>query len=183
MNRVRSFASWGSLLFLLVTAVWFLTAGDREEIALLEDSLMQKQTLLHRLERLPEREAGIRDALQLLDDGIAERSLYRGEPSAVRTEVQRDVRALASNAGVRVGSMRPMGPRRSSDGKLSMSTIQVSYEATNDENVSFLEKLEQAEPMLRVQRMSVSVQSASTPSRAAILSVSLEVAGFIFEES
>jgi len=178
MKILQLFSAWGTLLLMVFLAYIFATADVRLENTLLSESLLQKQTLLLRLQDLPKRESRIRSALKELNDGLAERSLYAGDAVAVRTQVQRDVRRIAAEARIQVGSMRPLGSRRN-EGELHSSAIQMSYSATHAENLEFLKLLEAAEPALRVQRLSLSVQTVSTETRAARLSINLEVAGFV----
>lgn len=181
MKGLKILIAWGGLSGLLIAIVWGLIAADIETIQLNSESLMQKQALLARLEKLPQREDQIREALQTLDDGREDRSLYRGDLSSIRNQVQRDIRNIASGIGIRIGAMRPLGLRKHSDFSVGVSSIQLSYQATNEEHLSFLQQLEAAEPILRVQRMSISVQSSSTEHMPAQLSVSLEVAGFVLD--
>lgn len=181
MTLVRTFFSWGLVFAFFYVSFLAFTASIREENEILTESLIQKQTLLQRLQALPKRENKIKVALQELNDGLAERSLYSGDAAAVRTEVQRDVRRMAAEAQVQVGSIRPLGARRTDD-ELSLSAIQLNYSASHVENLKFLQLLERAEPILRVQRLSVSVQTASTETMAARLAVTVEVAGFVRSE-
>lgn len=180
MKLLRTILSWGPLLFICFALVWSVTSADREANVELSEDLVQKQRLLQRLQNLPKRENKIREALQALNNGLAERSLYRGDANQARTEVQRDVRKIASQAKIQIGTMRPLGARRT-DSELNLTAIQLSYTSDHETNIRFLELLEKAEPLLRVQRMSVSVQAASTDTQAASLNVSLEIAGFVLQ--
>lgn len=177
MKLLKSLSAWLVLVVLVSGIIGTLTADDRAKIDELSDSLLRRQELLARLENLPKREENIKAALEILDDGLAARSLYSGEPASLRTEIQRDIRDIASENNIRIGSMRPLGVRRS-DAELIRSTVQLNYETTHDINLDFLKAIEAAEPLLRVQRLSVAVQSASSDTSPARLAINMEVAGF-----
>ena len=177
MKIVKSAFAWIVLVAIVSSVIGALTAEDRVQIEELTSTFLARQELLARLENLPKREEKIRAALEILDDGLAERSLYGVEPASLRTEIQRDIRDIASENNVRIDSMRPLGVR-SRDEELIQSTVQLNYETTHEGNMSFLKAIETVEPLLRVQRMSVVVQSASSDTSPARLAVSLEVAGF-----
>ncbi len=175
---IKGALSWGATAALSFLVLWLMVNQDMDAIAEGAENLGQKQMLLARLESLPEREDSIRRALGELENGVAQRRLYQGEPASIRREVQRDIRNVASNAGLQIESMRPLSDRRLADTNIAVSSIQLSYLATNEESLRFLQKIEEAEPTLRVQRLSIAIQSASNPNRPARLSISMEVAGY-----
>lgn len=109
-----------------------------------------------------------------------EASLYAGDNSSVRTQIQRDVRQVAAGVGLNIGNMRPLLARELDD-ELFFTPIQLTFSATHDTNLAFLTALETIEPILRVNRMSVSVQTPSELTRPAILSVTMEVGGYRME--
>lgn len=177
MRAIKAIGAWGVALLVFGAIFIVFTAPDRIIITQMSEDLVQRRLLLARLESLPERESAIRTVLQELDDGLAERNLYIGEASSIRTEIQRDVRDIAAKSNVRINSMRPLGTRRASD-QLSLSAIQLSYDATNSQNIEFLGHLENAEPVLRVQRLSIVIQAPSSEAMPARLTVNVEVAGY-----
>lgn len=177
MSKIASTIAWILLATILITSFAIVTSEDRQQISVLSEDLMQRQRLLHRLESLPQKEDNIRAALELLDDGLAERSLYFGELTNLHNEIQRDVRALATSNNVRINSMRPLGVRRL-DEEIILSAIQINYQATPDTTLEFINAIELSEPILRVQRMTIAIQSASSDYQPAQLAVNMELAGY-----
>lgn len=175
---IKGALSWTTVVGLSFLVLWLLIGDELEAIAEGSENLRQKQTLLARLESLPEREDSIRRALSELENGVAQRRLYQGDPGSIRREVQRDLRNIASNAGMQIESMRPLSDRRLANTNISATSIQLSYFATNEDSLLFLQRIEEAEPTLRVRRLSIAVQSPSSPERPARLSISMEVAGY-----
>lgn len=180
MISSRFFALISVSLSILGLAYWSLTAETWEDIEVAEQGYLQQKRLLNRLQQLPNREEQIRAALQDLNDGFVEASLYAGDNSSVRTQIQRDVRQVAAGVGLNIGNMRPLLARELDD-ELFFTPIQLTFSATHDTNLAFLTALETIEPILRVNRMSVSVQTPSELTRPAILSVTMEVGGYRME--
>ncbi|MBO6504465.1 MAG: type 4a pilus biogenesis protein PilO [Kordiimonadaceae bacterium] len=167
-------------LSILSFGYWSLTAETWSDIAVAKQGYLQQKRLLARLQQLPKREEQIRAALQELNTGFVEASLYAGDNSAVRTQIQRDIRQVAASAGLNIGNMRPLLARELDD-ELIFTPIQLTFSATHDDNLAFLTALESVEPILRVNRMSVSVQTPSEVDRPATLSVTMEVGGYRLE--
>lgn len=169
--------AWAALLSVLVFIFVMLTLDDFRQINEQRYDYLRKQTLLSRLNALPSEEEAIQEQLEALSIEASSRFLFSGEKNAVESQMQRDIRKLVGLEDLTVTAMRPLGNPRQS-GKLSKSLIQISFAADHGKLVSFLERLEGWEPLLRVNRLSIRVRRAATATTAAELAVSLEIAGF-----
>lgn len=177
MILLRGAIAWSVVIALVVILYKHFNVDDLRDIELAGSELVRKEELLNRLEQLPEREATIRERIQLLNEAAAEKYLYQGGQREAQALILRDVRALAARSNVSIDSMRSIGIRRSTN-LISRSAIQVNFVAKNDNLLNFLSEVEAWEPLLRVVRMSVRVRQASTDYQPAELAVMLEVSGF-----
>lgn len=177
MTKMQTLSAWAALLGLIAAAGYFLVADDLSRLEGLSRELGRKQQLLARLEALPAREAQIRDRLATLDAATADNLLYEGDSNATRALIQRDVRRVAGQIGLRLGTMRPVsGPSR--DPIIQPTSVQVGFAADYDQLLDFIDAIEKNEPMLRVRKLSTRVQRASTETEAAELGVTMEIAGY-----
>jgi len=134
--------------------------------------------LLNKVSALPEKEKLIKNQLVDLGGEAASAFLYAGEDHEIQSYVQRDVRRIATEVGVNITSMRPLGTSSATDELLSTSSVQLNFTAPYEKLVLFLKSLEDVQPLLRARRVSVRVQLQSTPSRAAMLSATIDVSAF-----
>ncbi len=178
MKRIAGgIAAWILLIGGMTTLIWQLATQDVEIVAELERTYSRKLALLQRLEELPKREEDIRRQLSDLGNEQAGKYLYEGDRQSTQVVIQRDIRQLASQAQMTIGSMRALNRART-NGRLEPMTVQVNSSANYQTLVRFFETLEQAQPMLKIRKMSIHVQTASTQTRPAMLRVVMEVSGF-----
>lgn len=175
-SRVKGVVAWAGLAIVLWLLFSFLVSSDMEKIAESEYSYLRKQALLHRLEALPDEEEEIRKKLEVLSAEATARFLYAGDDNNVRSLIQRDLREIAGKQ-IKLGSMRLLGRSRQ-EGPLESSSVQIKFTTTYSELVSFLQRLEAWEPLLKVRRLSARVRQASTNTSAAELAIVLDVTGF-----
>jgi hypothetical protein len=174
---MRSIVAWVCAVGIIFGTVWAFSADDLAEARELETIYARKLSLLKRLENLPTREAEIRRQLADLGNEEAGRYLYQGDHRSIQVMIQRDIRQLAATQNVAVGSMRSLLGRKETD-RLARSTIQLNLSTTNENLVHLIGKIEAAQPMLQVDKLSIRKQRPSTDTQPAILAVVLEVSGF-----
>jgi len=166
------------VLILTIAVVLFAATGESfSQIMATQDGILRKHQLLNRLQSLPAKENTIRLQLETLNDVAAAKYLYEGDRRGTQTAIQRDVRQLAAQSNIQLGSMRTLGVSNG-EGRLHRASIQANFVTTNEKLLDFLLEIEVWEPLLRVQRMSVRVSQASTADQDATLSIMLEIAGF-----
>lgn len=176
--KASSILAWLVTLSLFSGTYWMLTEKEFSTVQELENTYARKKTLLSKLSALPEKERLIKNQLVDLGGEAASAFLYEGEDHEVQSYVQRDVRRIAGEAGVNISSMRPLGKGTATDSLLSTSSVQLNFTAPYEQLIIFLSKLESVQPLLRAKRVSVRVQLQSTPSRAAVLAVTVDVNAF-----
>ena len=176
-GRVIGFLAWLVSLLMVWGVVVFLSGSDLERMDELEQVYLRKKSLLERLEELPRREAEIRRQMADLGNEEASKFLYEGDHQAVQVLIQRDIRHIASQTQMTIGAMRALNATRSED-RLVPAIVQVNLSTNHEALVGFFAALEQAQPMLKVNKMSINVQRPSTASRAAQLRAVLEVSGY-----
>ena len=178
MKSLYPSLSWALLIGLIGAGLWFFTGPTFSSIGEQEQAYGRKLALLVRLKSLPEKEDQIKQRLEDLGINAAEQYLYAGNHSSVQALIQRDLRQLAQKEGLRVQSMRTLANIRQ-NGMLRYTSVQVRFQLISYEALAaFLAKIETRQPLMRVRMLSVRVQQASTPTRAAQLSVLLEVVGY-----
>ncbi|NVJ70804.1 MAG: hypothetical protein HWE08_10650 [Alphaproteobacteria bacterium] len=177
MNKVLIGFSWSILIVLLTFGWWVIVSDDLAMIGELERTYQRKQILMQRLDQLPEKEDVIKRRIADLGNDGASRYLYTGDQNRIRSELQRDIRQLASKIEIRVRQMRPLRESRSDD-TLARSSVQIDFVCTQEKLLKFIAALEGFEPMLSAGKLNVRIQVPSEVSRAAQLSVSAEISGF-----
>lgn len=171
----RLFA-WGLLALLLSASYMFVVRDDLAAIDEARQVYLRKAALLSRLENLPKREEQIKRQLADLGNEEANQFLYQEDHRATQVLMQRDIRAVASHAKLSISSMRSLN-KRSEDTRLLRSTVQLNFATTHETLTEFLLHLNDTQPILKVDRMTIKTQRASTENQAAILAVMLEVSG------
>ena len=176
-SRINGLLAWLMLLLTTGGIIWILIAPTLAEIAQQEQDYVRKLALLARLEALPKEEQAIRQTLDSLSNDAASRLLYAGDHNSVQSQLQLDIRQLAARSNINVNSVRSLPAFRQS-GMVQGASVQLNLDLTQEGLIQFLKEIEQAEPILRVKRLTVRVRQESTESSAAQLSVALEMTGF-----
>lgn len=173
----RAVLAWVLLFTLSVTSIWMMIAPDLEDIEQMETTYARKKTLLTRLQALPKEESAIRARLERLSREAVARQLYDGNNNAVQSLVQRDLRQLASDNQLTINSMRPLGAVQQA-GLLRRTSVQLNLALSHKMLVSFLQTVENWEPILRVTRLNIRVRAPSSDASSAELAVTMEVTGY-----
>jgi len=177
MLKLRPLLAWIALVAVFSTIVFVLVAADLQAISASEDHYAQRRSLLDRLNALPTKEARIKEHLENLSSEAADQYLYSENQRAVQARIQQDIRGLTRASKVSLSSVRSLSSPKLDD-LIQRSSVQLSFTATTEPLLSFLDAIERQSPMLQVRRISVKVQKASTETAAAQLSVTMEVSGF-----
>ncbi|WP_417452073.1 GspMb/PilO family protein [Kordiimonas sp.] len=178
MTKIKSVAAWSLLISICAGLFWLVAGNDIRAIAELEDVYLRKQMLLHRLQDLPRREDEIRRRLSDLGNEAAIAQLYQGEPNEIQVQIQRRLRQLANKSGISFNAMRPDGVSIVNE-QLKRVSIRVNFVSTYSNMVSFLAGLEEDTPLHRVRSFVITREKTSTLHEPAILSVGLEISGFV----
>ena len=176
-EKVKGYFLWAVVLSLAAFLVWLTWLPTLNRIELQEDEYVRKANLLRRLQALPTEEAAIRERLETLSSEAAARLLYSGEHNSTLSMMQRDVRQLAATHNINLSSVRTLANFQQ-PGPIQRSALQLNLVTDQKGLVQFLAAIEQAEPLLRVKRLTVRVRRPSTEYSAAELSVLMEIGGF-----
>lgn len=175
---LRFIIAWLVTLALVAGSFWFVIEEDLNTAKELESTYARKKMLLDVLNSLPEQERVIKNQLADLGGEAASAFLYEGEALTVQSFIQRDMRKIASELRINLSTMRPLGKSKAESDLLSVASVQINFKVTHEKLMQFLDRLEQAKPILRAKRVSVRVQRSSTPNRAAILAVVMDINAF-----
>lgn len=170
-------AAWAILILFLFAGAYLFAGEDVERAAQLEQIYLRKVSLLQRLETLPKREAAIRRKLADLGNEEAEQYLYSGDHRSAQVLIQRDLRTLADGVGLAFGSMRPLS-RGHQSADIIPAVVQVTFSTNHETLIKLLERIDAAQPMLKVKKLSISKQRESSETQAAVLKAVLEVSGY-----
>lgn len=174
---ISGLIAWVLLIFVIWSGVYVLAGEKIERSEELRQTYLLKRSLLERLERLPRRESEIRRQLADLGNEEASKFLYSGDHQSTQVMIQRDIRQLAKESALQIASMRSLNQART-DARLIPATVQVNVVTNHNALVNFFAALENAEPMLKISKMSINTQRPSTVSQPALLRAMIEVNGF-----
>lgn len=168
---------WAIVLGLFAGGYYVIVKEDLATVAELERTYLRKKALLQRLQELPDRELSIKRKLADLGNDAATRHLYEGDHNAVQSNVQLDLRNIASESSVAIDRMTSQRASRT-DGPLAEAKVDVSLTATNEGLIKFLSAIEAREPLLSISKLGIRVQRPSTRTEPARLSISAEISGY-----
>ncbi|UTW58733.1 hypothetical protein KFE96_00045 [Kordiimonas sp. SCSIO 12603] len=177
MANIRTIISGLAFMMIAGLSVYALISSDLDRVTQMEAGIARKKALLERLNSLPKQEEAIRQKLIEFSEAAAEEHLYEGSYSIVQSQIQRDVRQIAEDVDVQIGTVRSLNNTRQA-GLISRTSVQMSWVSGYDDLLKFLHRMESWKPFLQVRKMSVRVVKPSDVYTPASLSIVMEVSGY-----
>ena len=177
MRLFRSILFSLVLVFLWGGGVFFFLEEDIIAITERESILERRKSLLARLEALPQKEELIQKKLEELNEQAVDQFLYSGEHSVIQSLLQRDIRKIAGEVKVNIGTIRSLGGLHEV-GTLRRSSVQLTISDEFSKLLTFLDAIERHTPMLHVRKLSIRTVSNSTVSTPAQLATIIEVSAY-----